>query len=270
MTSHNYSALIITLNVAIISMVAFLISHIYGVFGDYIGVGLGFCETMQPGLTKQPINTYSNLGFIVSGLAMAWSLKKSQNQFYGTVFSCLTVLIGPGSMSLHATGTRLGGQFDINSMYLIASYMMSYATYRLFFLRKFHFILIFIFTFSTCQLDQLFPDITILLRNYGEVAFGFYIILVIIFEVLIIMIRKSDLTLEWAYLSIFSFSFSFLIWNKASTGGPWCVPDSFLQGHAIWHLLCSWALYCLFRYYASERVQNKYMSLQMDLMIQNS
>ena len=177
MTSHNYSAFIVTLNVATISMVTFLISLIYRVFGDYIGVGLGFCETMQPGLIKQPINTYSNLGFIVAGLAMAWSLKQSQTQFYGTVFSCLTVLIGPGSMSLHATGTRLGGQFDMNSMYLIASYMMSYATYRLFLLRKFHFVVIFIFTFSTCQLDQIFPDINILLRNYGEVAFGFYIIL---------------------------------------------------------------------------------------------
>jgi hypothetical protein len=137
MTSHNYSAFIITLNVTSISTVTLLISLIYGVFGDYIGVGLGFCETMQPSLIKQPINTYSNLGFIVAGLAMASSLKQSQTQFYGTVFSCLTVLIGPGSLSLHAMGTQLGGQFDMNSMYLIASYMMSYATYRLFLLRIF-------------------------------------------------------------------------------------------------------------------------------------
>jgi hypothetical protein len=175
---------------------------------------------MQPGLIKQPFNTYSNLGFIFAGLAMAWSLKKTQNQFFGTFFSCLTVLIGPGSMSLHATGTRLGGLLDLSSMFLIVSFMVYYATHRLFFLRTFHFIVTFMFTFSTCQLARLCTNIHIFLNNFGEVAFGFYIILVIIFEVLINIIRKSDQTLKWGIFSFLSFAFSFLIWNKTSTGGP--------------------------------------------------
>ena len=86
MTSHNYSAFIITLNVAIISMVTFLMSHVFGLFGDYNGAGLEFCEIMQPGLIKQPFNTYSNLGFIFAGLAMAWSLKKKPKSIFWYIF----------------------------------------------------------------------------------------------------------------------------------------------------------------------------------------
>jgi hypothetical protein len=33
-------------------------------------------------------------------------------------------------------------------------------------------------------------------------------------------------------------------WRAGRTAGPWCDPDSILQGHAAWHLLAAAALAC--------------------------
>lgn len=33
-----------------------------------------------------------------------------------------------------------------------------------------------------------------------------------------------------------------VVFVLSRTGGPWCVPDSLLQGHAVWHLLTALAL----------------------------
>ena len=43
---------------------------------------------------------------------------------------------------------------------------------------------------------------------------------------------------------------AFTIWLLSNAG--WCDPDSLLQGHAAWHLLCAVAAYWLYRLYASE------------------
>ena len=44
---------------------------------------------------------------------------------------------------------------------------------------------------------------------------------------------------------------AFTIWLLSNAG--WCDPDSLLQGHAAWHLLCAVSAYWLYRLYASER-----------------
>ena len=44
---------------------------------------------------------------------------------------------------------------------------------------------------------------------------------------------------------------AFTIWLLSNAG--WCDPDSLLQGHAAWHLLCAASAYLMFRLWASER-----------------
>jgi hypothetical protein len=47
---------------------------------------------------------------------------------------------------------------------------------------------------------------------------------------------------------------AFAIWNGTK---EWlCDPHSLIQGHAIWHILGAAAAYFLFRYYASEAVDD--------------
>jgi hypothetical protein len=253
---------LITLMVAIISMAAFFLVLYNGWLGEFIGVGDEFCERMHPGLIKQPANTWSNLAFVFTGLFMAWSLAAgkfsvnhntlTQSRFYAIFFSCLTVLLGPGSMALHATGTDIGGFCDMLSMYLIASFTLAYASRRLFMLNPWHFILIFSVVLISCIWADGRRDIHIIFGFFGDTAFAFYIGLTILFEILNILVRKLHHVAWWAWISFGTLMLSFFIWGMSLTGNSWCDPDSWIQGHAVWHILDALSIYFLFRYYVSE------------------
>jgi len=57
--------------------------------------------------------------------------------------------------------------------------------------------------------------------------------------------------LRWGAGALGSILVAFAIWN--ATKSAWCDPDSWLQGHAVWHLLCAVSAYLMFRLWASER-----------------
>ena len=57
---------------------------------------------------------------------------------------------------------------------------------------------------------------------------------------------------RWIGAAFASMAVAFTIWNLSKDGRPLCHPDSLLQGHAAWHLLCAVAAYCLYRYWVSE------------------
>ena len=44
---------------------------------------------------------------------------------------------------------------------------------------------------------------------------------------------------------------AFGVWIPSQTGGLWCIPESWLQGHALWHVLCAVAAYLLGRHYTA-------------------
>ena len=95
-----------------------------------------FCETPRSGLVAQRANTFSNLGFIVVGLGIAVVTDRqrrnrpkrrnllTRTDLYPTLFAVVTVLLGPGSMFLHASLTRWGGLVDVASMYLFAGFVL--------------------------------------------------------------------------------------------------------------------------------------------------
>jgi len=43
-----------------------------------------------------------------------------------------------------------------------------------------------------------------------------------------------------------------LIWERSFTQKPWCAPDSWLQGHAVFHTLPAFAAAFLYKYYRHE------------------
>ncbi len=45
---------------------------------------------------------------------------------------------------------------------------------------------------------------------------------------------------------------AFAVWTLSRSGAPLCDPHSWVQGHAVWHLLCAVAAYCLYRYWTTE------------------
>jgi Ceramidase len=263
MHSNKKWIFIITLGVAILSMALFFVALVNGWFGiARWGSGAGeFCERFRPGLIKQPANTWSNLGFITAGLLMAGQLSrgmfKANNNsftagiFYATFFSCLAVLLGPGSMAMHASGGDLGGFFDMLSMYLVASFTLSYAMERFFSWKPWHFLISFTIILTFCIWADKQPY-HIIFGFFGDTVFFIFISATIIFEGLNTYVRKLTHHIKWGFASLGAILAAFGVWGLSTTDGPWCNPDSLIQGHAIWHLLDAVSVYCLFRFYVSE------------------
>ena len=109
-----------------------------------LAAGACFCEAPGPGWVRQPSNTWSNLGFVLVGLVVAWHAahgprfgaigvqgnRMTRGGMYPALYAAIVVFMGPGSMYFHASLTRWGGILDVLSMYLFISFVVTYAIAR--------------------------------------------------------------------------------------------------------------------------------------------
>lgn len=226
-----------------------------GWLGPDVGRGDDFCEAARGGWVKQPANTWSNLGFVGAGLAVAWHAGRapfSGGRGLATAYACLVVVIGPASAAMHATQSSAGGQLDLLSMYLVASFAAAYALMRLAGRGRAFFAAAFAVFVAGCELVGLWPREVPVVRFAGNVAFGALLLTAVVAEVRLWRRAhsRSRTDLRWGAAALASILVAFAIWNL--TKAPWCDPNSLLQGHAVWHLLGAVAAYCLFRLWASE------------------
>ena len=56
----------------------------------------------------------------------------------------------------------------------------------------------------------------------------------------------------WYFLGIAAYMIAFAIWLQGRPNNPWCVPDSWVQAHALWHLLTAIATWCFFKFLRTE------------------
>lgn len=252
----------IPLAIAVLSMVA--------LFAALLGKWMGaegynsqiFCEAFRPGIIKQPVNTWSNLSFIFVGLLIGWQQSngaEGQNHnpftrtlFYPTFFASLAVLLGPGSMAMHASTTAIGGFFDMLSMYLVASFMLSYALERLFGWSPRQFMFCFFIALAVCISIERGPVRHVFGIESILLIFATYVVVASALELYFVMFRKSGASGLMAFAFIGAFVVAFAIWNLSLTGNVLCNPDSIWQGHGAWHILNAVSVYFIYRYYVSE------------------
>lgn len=245
---------------AVLGVGLLVIAAHQGWLGPDVGRGDNFCEAARPGWIKQPANTWSNLGFVVSGLVIAWSLRRGgpsqgtlgRHRTLAPTFAVLVVLLGPASMAMHATQSSLGGHLDMASMYLVASFIAGYALMRITDRGPAFLAVTFVVFVAVCEVVGLWTREVPVVMYAGNLAFGALLIAGLTMEV--ILVRRGLLTQpRWAVAAVACMVVAFTIWNLTASGTGLCHPDSLLQGHAAWHLLCAASTYCLYRYYASER-----------------
>ena len=78
-----------------------------------------YCERLDASFWAEPINTISNLSFIVTGLFL-WRLRSPRS----ALMAILMILIGLGSFSFHTYANRLTGLLDVLA---IALYLVTFA-----------------------------------------------------------------------------------------------------------------------------------------------
>jgi hypothetical protein len=216
-----------------------------------------FCECLGPGLIKQQANTWSNLGFVAVGLLVGlWSDRDwrsppaasnpmTTTRLYPALYALVVALIGPGSMALHASNSWLGGKVDVLSMYLWACYPVAYRLSRRQGDSPRLFLSIYLGLCATMAvvlflpLDQYYPFGALLLTIAG-------------LEVHAVRRGPWRSNPRWLLTALGLFVVAFSIWLPSRTGGPLCDPDSLLQGHALWHLLCAGSAGAIYLYLRSE------------------
>lgn len=247
--------------VAVVSVAVVVAAARWGWLGPDVGRGSEFCEAPRPGWVRQPANTWSNLGFVAAGLAVAWyaadrlrlGLTMGAHPALAWAYAVLVVLLGPGSMAMHATQTDLGGHLDLLSMYLLSGFALAYALMR--FTRRGPALLLVVLVVAVAagMALHLRGGQVPLLGHLGNAAFSVQLWGAIGLEVALLRRRSPVQDVWFGLASVAVLGFAFSVWTTGQTGHPWCDPDTLLQQHAAWHVLCAVAAYLLFRHYAAER-----------------
>lgn len=239
---------------ALSSLVVLYLAARHGWLGPDVGRGDNFCEAARSGLLKQPANALSNLGFVLAGLGVAWNARRSSGRLerpgLATAYALVVVLLGPGSMAMHATQTELGGRLDQLSMYLVAGFAAAYALMRTLGLSAGFFLGVFAGLVVLSEAVEQLGEVPVV-HNAGNAIFAVLLVVAISLEVRLRRTGQQVYDGRWIVGALIAQVVAFGIWNLAQDGGPLCHPHSLLQGHAAWHLLGAVAAYCLYRYWAS-------------------
>jgi hypothetical protein len=251
--NRDRTPILVATATAVVSCGALALAMWRGWLGADVGRGAGFCEAGRDWVVRQPANTFSNVGFVVAGLLIAWHVsgRRDIRAGLGTAMACVVVLLGPGSAAMHATQSRLGGHLDLLSMYLVAAFAAAYAAMRWLHRGIALFVAVFAGGVAFCEIVGTWDAALPVVVHPGNAAFGLMLVGAATLETVMVLRGRTHTRRGYGYLSLASILVAFAIWNIARR---WlCDPHSLLQGHAAWHLLCALSAYFLYRFYASER-----------------
>ncbi|WP_339693310.1 ceramidase domain-containing protein [uncultured Parasphingorhabdus sp.] len=211
-----------------------------------------FCEMPRTGaLLLQPANSLSSLGFVFIGFLMILMARSRDwnsalPPLSANMLGVAAIIVGTGSVLLHATLTLWGQFFDVLGMYLVSGFFLvsALAKWRSIPDRR-----------AMIYYGLLCAVLVAILYALPEVRrwlFAVILLAAIVLELVFARPLRLQVRTGYYVAGLVANIVAFTIWNLDQRG-QLCAPDSLLQGHAIWHLLGAVALWFVFLYYRSER-----------------
>jgi hypothetical protein len=218
-----------------------------------------FCEPVRSGAIRQPVNTWSNLAFILTGLGVIGmgihdlsqasrsdTCNPMRHKFvYPAVYGVVTILIGIGSIFYHMSLAFAGQVMDIISIYLLTSFMLLYNLSRM--RRMGNRAFVGLYLLSNVLLGFISIRVPVL-RRYIFLAL---LVAVLVSEVVIRRKRRPRMKVVFMVAALVSLVLGCTAWIL-DVSRVVCAPDSWLQGHAMWHVFMAAVIGFMYLYYRSE------------------
>jgi hypothetical protein len=206
---------------------------------------LTYCEAARCGWIREPLNTLSNLGFIIVGL---WIFIGYRRVPQVRMIGLAGFLVGILSAFYHATSSHFGEILDLGSMYLLVGSLCAFNLARLGRLPRAEAERV----GAILALGGLFG--LLLFPDWGTRIFDLFIGGALLIEGLIYLkVKRERRALGYSYRYFWS-----ALACHASAYGFWvldhdrlfCHPESsWFQGHAVWHLLGAVTFVFLAKFY---------------------
>ncbi|MBN1302798.1 MAG: ceramidase domain-containing protein [Anaerolineales bacterium] len=220
-----------------------------------------FCEPVVSGFIRQPVNTWTNLAFILAGTLTAivavcdlsihapkqkrTNLMRSQ-WIYPAVYSYMAVLIGLGSMFYHSSLILYGQVADILSMYLLSTFMTLYNLSRAWKIKGWQFFWLYL------AINLVLGYLSTTLPEYRRQIFVGILVTILLSEVVVRIQSNTRMNMPSFWAALGSLAVGCTAWILDITGA-FCMPNSWLQLHALWHIGMASAIWFVYLYYRSEQ-----------------
>lgn len=209
-----------------------------------------FCEAPRTGeLLLQPANSWSSFGFVIVGAwIMLGAASRPDSAFKGLPvlwYGLTAIIIGVGSVMLHATLTLWGQFADVLGMYLLGAFTLVWAVTRWRGLSARAAVLLYLVVAGAFIASlAIWPET----RRW---LFAVLLLVAVGIEWGLARPRRDGVRGELLLLGLAANLLAFAIWILDQTRAV-CAPESLWQGHAAWHLLGAVAVAFSFAYYRSE------------------
>ncbi|MEG3144692.1 ceramidase domain-containing protein [Sphingomonas sp. RT2P30] len=211
-----------------------------------------FCELPRSGaLIVQPADSWSSYGYVLIGFLMILIAGERDDgsampPLAARTLGITAIIVGLGSVLMHATLTLWGQFLDVLGMYLVGSFLLVGALTRWRRIPDGRAILLYV-ALCACLTVGL-----IVVPEVRRWLFAVLLNLAILVELVFARPLRPGARLSLYLGGILATAVAFAIWILDQQGVV-CAPRSLLQGHAAWHLLGAFSLWLTFCYYRSER-----------------
>jgi hypothetical protein len=205
-----------------------------------------FCETVRDAGIRQPANTASGLAFVIVAIAILKSRAVGLTKFSRIIYALATLIVGLGTIFYHASLTFWGQTADVLGMYLIATFLVIYNLVRAKVITERAAAWLYV-TANAVLLAGL-----IVLPQARRYVFAALILGALLLELPARRREAVQRNARFLQAAAGCLALGFALWTLDITGRV-CWPDSWLQGHALWHLAGAFSLWFVYRYYHDVR-----------------
>lgn len=223
-----------------------------------------FCETLRPGLVRQPVNTWSNLvpvlaAFVVAGVAQRRTLPTGASalgaeRFFSYAFPIALVWQGFGSAVYHASLVEWAGALDASSMLTTVTLLLLANLTR----------------GGVVQPSWLLPCWLMGLALGGALGLVAPTLVSAVMFLAFLSVLASEVWLarrgvtgstRWFRGGIAIFVVGIAVWTfSLFEGQALCEADASLQAHAVWHITSGLAIAAFARHTFVNLQSNKRQS----------